>query len=227
MFTCEHAGRGLPQAVVTTPSDRQLLQSHWGWDPGAWAATREASARLEATAIGGRWSRLWVDLNRHVSSPTLMRSDAGGISPSFNERLDLATRHQRIDAVHVPYHDAVDRLLRQYVVAGQRPWLVSIHSFTGRLGRQVRRYDMGVLYRDHAGPARAVARELRSSGLTVRYNQPYSGKLGMMYSAQRHGEHHDLVCIELELNQARFGAARQATALGQTIAKALQAAMER
>jgi len=45
---------------------------------------------------------------------------------------------------------------------------------------------------------------LREAGLRVRYNQPYSGMAGMMYSVDRHGSHHRLPCLEIEVNQKMF-----------------------
>ena len=61
-----------------------------------------------------------------------------------------------------------------------------------------------MLYERDRGLAQRLARELRGAGLRVRHNQPYSGMAGMMYSVDRHGKHHGLPCLELELNQELF-----------------------
>ena len=68
----------------------------------------------------------------------------------------------------------------------------------------------------HPGTGEQLGRSLRRAGLSVRYNQPYSGMAGMMYAVDRHGSHHRLPCLELEIRQdlllersniARIGAA--------------------
>ena len=51
------------------------------------------------------------------------------------------------------------------------------------------------------GQAIRLAEGLKKSGLRVRYNEPYSGLAGMMYAIHRHGTHHGLPCLELEVNQ--------------------------
>ena len=56
----------------------------------------------------------------------------------------------------------------------------------------------------------------------MRYNEPYSGKKGLMYSADRHGTHHDLPCLELEVNQGLFDHRDTVRHLGETIAAGLR-----
>ena len=55
----------------------------------------------------------------------------------------------------------------------------------------------------------------------MRYNQPYSGMDGMMYAADRHGAHHRLPCLELELNHTLIGTPRSQRRLGAIAARAL------
>ena len=85
VLTCEHADNRFPHRGGLSADDRALLKTHWGWDIGAWEVTREVSQRLGATAIGSIWSRLWVDLNRHVGDPTLVRQDAEGRPLAWND----------------------------------------------------------------------------------------------------------------------------------------------
>ena len=63
---------------------------------------------------------------------------------------------------------------------------------------------------------------VRKTGLEVRYNQPYSGKRGLMYSSDRHGRHHRLPCLELEINQALLARSGRATTLARTVARGLR-----
>ena len=180
------------------------LDAHWGWDIGAWRLTRGLARGVGCGAVGGRWSRLVLDLNRTVTDETLVRPEAEGVELSWNSGLTPRDVERRIEAYHIPYHAEVDRLIARRRLRGVEPLLLAIHSFTPRLNGRSRPFDMGVLYEHHGDVARRLARAFRRSGLRVRYNQPYSGMAGMMYSMDRHGSHHRLPCLELEINQDRI-----------------------
>lgn len=205
LLTCEHATQALPPGVrARPPGEREILASHWGWDIGAWQLTRELATGLQAGAVGFRWSRLWIDVNRRADDPTLIRRAAGGLELSWNRRLPAREVERRVLEAHAPYHEEVDRQILRRVVRGARPLLLAVHSFTPQHDGRRRDFDAGVLYEHHGPLAYRLGRALRQSGLEVRYNQPYSGMAGMMYSADRHGRHHGLPCLELEVNQALF-----------------------
>jgi predicted N-formylglutamate amidohydrolase len=205
VLTCEHANHRLP---FPTPRDRRLrdlVRSHWGWDIGAWALTRELARHLGAPAIGGRWSRLLLDLNRLVSEPSLIRREANGIVLPWNRNLTLAEIERRVLQIHAGYHNALDRLILRQLVRGISPAVIAIHTFTPEeFDGRSRRFDVGVLFRSRKRVAQRVGKTLRAGGLRVRYNEPYSGLAGMMYSADRHGTHHGLDFLELEFNQVLF-----------------------
>jgi predicted N-formylglutamate amidohydrolase len=202
VLTCEHASNRLPVRAGGVGL-RRVLASHWGWDIGGAILTAELSRRIGA-AISGRFSRLWIDLNRAVDDPTLIRSEADGVALPWNHEIGAAEVERRFLDYHAPYHAAVDRLVARHLVRGVRPLLLSIHTFTPVFEGRARTFDVGVLYDRHERPARALARSLRAAGLATRYNEPYSGIAGMMYTAERHGSHHRLPCLELEVNQALF-----------------------
>ena len=73
--------------------------------------------------------------------------------------------------------------------------------------------------RNHGGIARRLGRALRESGLSVRYNQPYSGMAGMMYAVDRHGSHYRLPCLEIEINQRVFERETAVRKLGNSISR--------
>ena len=56
----------------------------------------------------------------------------------------------------------------------------------------------------------------------MRYNEPYSGLAGMMYSIHRHATHHGLPCLELEVNQDLFHRKGAAQRLAAAVAQALE-----
>lgn len=222
LLMCEHASNRLPFAKGVRAAHRELLESHWGWDIGAWALARELAGRLGASAIGGRWSRLLIDLNRRVDDPTLIRRTAGRTVLPWNDGIGSEAIERRVLAYHTPYHVEIDRLILRRLVREVRPVLLAVHSFTPRLAGRSRAFDIGILYEHHRGLARRLAGGLRDAGLMVRYNQPYSGMAGMMYAVDRHGSHHRLPCLEIEVNQGMFERTNAARRLGGVIARGVR-----
>ena len=226
LLTCEHAARRLPGAVPRFLGPRQVVASHWGWDIGSWELTRELAASLPAGAIGGRWSRLLIDLNRKVDDPTLILPRAGGVTLPWNTDLDAEEIEQRILRYHATYHAEIDRLILRRLIRGVRPLVFAVHTFTPVLDGHERRFEVGILFRDHPTMARRLGKNLKQTGLAVRYNQPYSGIAGLMYAAERHGAHHGLPCLELEVNQALFARRSAAGRLARVLAPALRDLVE-
>lgn len=222
VLTCEHASNLLPRGLrPRSAAERALLDTHWGWDIGAWDVARRLAQRLGAAAIGGSLTRLVVDLNRPAVDQSLIRREAGGVRLSWNARVLPAEVERRLIAWHLPYHDAIDRAILRLVTRGVRPLLLAVHSFTPVYEGRRREFDMGVLFdrsRDHAA---LLMRGLAGEGFRVLPNRPYSGLAGMMYSIHRHGSHHELPCLEIEMNQALFRERGAAARLARRITRAL------
>jgi predicted N-formylglutamate amidohydrolase len=222
LLTCEHASDRLPPGFPRDPASRRILKTHWACDWGAWGLARGLAAELEAGAVGARWSRLVIDLNRQVGDPDLVRTEAEGVELPWNHDLAPDEVERRVLEYHVPYHGEIDRLVVHRLVRGVRPFLLSVHTFTPVLGRSRRNFEAGVLYDNHRWLARLLAGGLRDQGLRVRYNEPYSGLLGMMYAADRHGSHHRIPCLELEINQANLADGKSVRAMTKAVAGALR-----
>jgi len=222
VLTCEHARMQLPPGIRTNRADRAVMGTHWGWDIGGWAVTRELARRLATGATGGRWSRLWIDLNRPAGDPTIVVAEIEGHALSWNDGIDEREVARRYALVHVPFHGEVDREIALRVFHGVRPVLLAIHTYTPVWNGRPRRYDAGVLYDESRREAAYLAAALREDGLETRYNEPYSGRHGRMYSIDRHGRHYRLPCLELELNQALFSRPGAAARLARTVERGLR-----
>jgi predicted N-formylglutamate amidohydrolase len=220
VFTCEHATQLLPE-WEPEPDDRPFLEDHWGWDIGAADVTR---ALVEATGSCGvlsRFSRLVCDPNRKPSEASFVVETIDGHHLSFNRGIDEAERRRRRERYFDAYHDAIDRTLRERIAAGPAVRLCTVHSFTPMHRGCARPMEIGVLFDHHEHHARRLAGALGDQGFEVALNEPYSGREGLTYAAQRHGLEHDIVHLELEVRQdlietpalARRAAARVAQAL--------------
>ncbi len=99
---------------------------------------------------------------------------------------------------------------------------MSIHTYTAKWNGRSRPYDAGVLYDESRREAIRLAAALRRAGLVVRYNQPYSGRRGRMYSIDRHGRHYRLPCLELEINQSLFSRSGAVVELSRAVCRGLR-----
>ncbi|MCB9777012.1 MAG: N-formylglutamate amidohydrolase [Alphaproteobacteria bacterium] len=221
-FCVEHASPRVPPPLYADPDDRGWLSTHWGFDAGVRTVTGALVEQLGGAAVLARFSRLVVDANRPPDHPDLVRTHVLGQPLSFNAGLDATEIARRVEALHAPYHRAIDDLLRD-----ERPAaLVSVHSFTPVWAGRRRALDVGVLFDRCEAEARLVADALAADGLQTRLNEPYSGREGLIYAASRHGEAHGLPYIELELNQRLCFDDATAHTLADRLAPALSALLQ-
>jgi len=233
ILTCEHASSAVPRAYRSLGLERRHLRDHIGWDVGARAVQREVARRLGAPQVASRWSRLLVDCNRDPDDPSLILPASDGVRVPGNARVSRAERALRLERYHAPYHAAVDRAVERELAAargsargeGGRPRevrILALHSFTPVMAGKTRRLDIGVLYDAHPKLARALGGALRELGYRVRYNQPYSGLAGLIYSARRHGTKHRVAYVELEINNGLIRTADGVARIGRDVARALR-----
>jgi predicted N-formylglutamate amidohydrolase len=72
VLVCEHASNYLPTRYRGLGLPKQELSRHIAWDIGAAELTRHLATRLGAIAFLAGASRLLVDCNRPLDSPTLI-----------------------------------------------------------------------------------------------------------------------------------------------------------
>ena len=197
IMSCEHASNRIPFAHQLNPEEELILNDHWGWDIGISELTKQLSKNLNALSVHARFSRLVCDANRDPKHPTLVLSEADGIPLHFNRNIPNL-QHDRLEKYHIPYHQTLDQILEHH--APQQPILLSMHSFTPVWNHRLREMDIGVLFDIEAPLNQRLYQALQNTFFTAQ-NQPYSGQHGMMYSATRHGQHHRLPYLELEINQ--------------------------
>jgi predicted N-formylglutamate amidohydrolase len=217
-FTCEHASNRVPAPWRLRPQDRRLLSTHWGYDIGARNVTLELVRLSGGYAVVSRFSRLLIDPNRDPTDHTAVLRACDDGAPTFNRVVDLESRVARF---HRPFHERVDRALH----TAKPRFVVSIHSFTPVFRGHSRPMEAGVLFDQHDDHADRVLGALRDAGgLRAEANEPYSGKAGLIYSANRHGVRHGVPYLEIEIRQDLISSSSNARRVARRIWKALERA---
>jgi len=198
-LTCEHASQRFVPPWTLEGDDTRLLGTHWAFDPGAEEITRELAAALGAPAVIARFSRLIVDPNRDLSSPTLLRHVADGLPITLNFDVPDADQKARIVRFYEPYHRAIDEGL----AACSAPLVFPIHTFTDEYEGDPRSMEVGVLFDEEEALAEELRAVLDAAGFIVAMNEPWSGKDGLIYSAERHARAHGRRALEIEARQDR------------------------
>ncbi|MBD9535374.1 N-formylglutamate amidohydrolase [Stenotrophomonas sp. STM01] len=202
VLLADHAGQQVPAALHDLGLPQTELDRHIGWDIGIAGTTRALAKRLDAWAIDQTYSRLLIDCNRPLASPTLIPEVSDGTLIPGNAGLSAAQRQQRIDAIHAPYHARISAELDRRREAGIPTVLVMMHSFTPAMNGFQRPWHAGVLYHQDTRFAHALLQALRAEGdLVVGDNEPYSVNRNSDYAVPVHGEGRGLVHVELEIRQ--------------------------
>lgn len=198
VLSAEHASNATPDGWAWPAEDAWLRDTHWAIDRGVDTILRALARGLAAPAVFCRFTRLLIDANRAVASPTLILHEAEGRPIVMNQKLGEEERLRRIEQLYNPYHARLDAVVGAYPGAA----VLSVHSFTPELeGAAPRPMEVGVLFDKDEEPARRLASKLAERGWVVALNEPYSGRNGLMYSVHRHAGCHERRAMELEIRQ--------------------------
>ncbi len=222
LLTCEHASNHLPAPWQWPPQDAWLVETHWAWDLGIADVTRALAEHAGLPAVLARFSRLLCDVNRPLDADTLFRPFADGHPVHLNQALSDTERQVRIDRLHTPYHHAVDQLLGRY----PRALVLSMHSFTPVYeAGPPRPMEIGVLFDKEEALSHRIAEAMARDGWRVALNEPYSGRDGLIYSAERHATRHERRALELEVRNDVASDPARRPALVRSIRRALEHAL--
>jgi predicted N-formylglutamate amidohydrolase len=220
VLTCEHASYAVPPEYQELGLSSAEIQRHIGWDIGARAVTLALAQALDAPAVCSGYSRLLIDCNRDLADHDLIVAESDGTRVAGNLQMSDSERKKRVERFYQPFHTAIDHLLRRGMASP--PLLLSIHSFTPVMNGKERQFDLGVLFDRHDALAQEVGQRCDHDGYRVRYNEPYSGLEGLIFSARHHGERHGLVYLELEINNSLIMQPQHAVVLGQRLGAVLR-----
>jgi predicted N-formylglutamate amidohydrolase len=221
LLTCEHGGNRIPRAYAALfRGAGGVLASHRGWDLGALQVARALSTRLRVPLLAITWSRLLVESNRAPTNPRIWSRFTAGLPREEKQRI--------LERYWWPHRSQVEASVRAAIAAGGRVLHVAVHSFTPKLGSEVRNADVGLLYGSKRPREARVCRrwqaELRriDPALRVRRNYPYRGEADGLPTWLRHRfPDRDYAGFELELNQALMDGRRRGVT--RTLAESLEA----
>ncbi|WP_017729860.1 N-formylglutamate amidohydrolase [Nafulsella turpanensis] len=204
IISCEHGGNKIPAAYVPFfDKAEQVLQSHRGYDPGAYELFQLLSKELADFSLFSHTSRLLVELNRSLHHPSLFSS--------FTKNSSAAVKKEIIASYYLPYRKMVEEKIQEYLKEEEQVIHLSIHSFTPELNGEVRNADVGLLY----DPSRKAEKSFCVSwkenlkkewpNARIRMNYPYQGKADGFTTYLRKRYQSGYIGIELELNQKHAG----------------------
>ena len=225
VIVCDHAGRCLPRRLGTLGLSDADLQRHIAWDIGAAAVASRLGDMLGAIVISQTYSRLVIDCNRPLGSPTSIVEVSEQTTIPGNVRITSADKDRRAQEIFEPYHCRIEQELDRRRTASEPTVLIAMHSFTPRYLSVERPWHIGLLYR-HVGFARALIDLLRAEDLIVGDNEPYRVSDDTDYTLPIHGERRHLPHVGIEIRQdlitEELGQREWATRLAQWLPKAYQ-----
>ncbi len=227
VVSCEHAGNRVPPKYRGLfRRSAAVLNSHRGWDPGAYELARAISIACRAPLPANMVSRLLVECNRSIGNPELFSA--------FTRDLDTAEHLRLLATIYHPHRLAVDLAVRRALRRNARVLHIGVHTFTPVLNGRRRTADVGLLYdprRDfETEVADKLAKCLRAAmpKLRVRRNYPYRGWTDGLTTTLRGRLPMDRYAgIEIEVNQAYpLGSAPRWRLLQAAIVAAVRNAIE-
>jgi predicted N-formylglutamate amidohydrolase len=134
--------------------------------------------------VYSHFSRLYCDVNRPLGSPTMFRAEGDGRKVDLNVSISDAEKNKRISYCYIPYHEALHQLSLSHPNARLG---LSLHSFTDNYEGQPRLTEIGVLYKDEEDRelCETLTKGLTASGYKAVVNDPWSGKDGFMFAAEK------------------------------------------
>ncbi len=173
-----------------------------------------------------RWSRLFLDLNRHqdeldpemldrLPARPLLRTDrlaaglgllpriAGHGLPLYRAPLSLAEAEARIAAIHRPWHHRLEALLAAARARHGYAILIDCHSMPRPAGPLPPQIVLGDRHGSSAAPALValIEQHFIGHGWRVARNNPYAGG----HTTERHGRPLEgLHCVQIEIDRSLY-----------------------
>lgn len=200
LISCEHGGNTIPPVYAPYFKDAQaLLESHRGYDPGAFPLYQLLAQQLADFSYHSQTSRLLVELNRSLHHKNLFSA--------FTRELPATIKKEIIAQHYLSYRELIETKIQEFISSGDHVVHLSIHSFTPVLAGEVRNADIGLLYDPRREEEKMFCLAWKKSlkkywpEARVRMNYPYKGIADGFTTYLRKRFPDNYGGIEFELNQ--------------------------
>ncbi len=180
---CEHASAFIPLEFDHLGLAAFERESHVVWDPGAKALATRLAARLDATLITSKISRLVYDCNRPPDAHDAVPARSEIVDVPGNAGLTAEEKADRAERFYRPFRETVASVLD----GKTDPILVTVHSFTPIYYGERREVEIGVLHDTDARLADALLSDFSGfASKIVRRNEPYGPADGVTHTLKEH-----------------------------------------
>lgn len=227
LVTCDHASNYIPESLTNLGLDNNDLNRHIAYDIGALNLSRVLADKLNAPLIHSGYSRLVVDLNRHLDDPGSIPIVSEGTEIPGNHPLTQSQRQIRIDELFWPYHHKFSMTLDDFQSMGVYPVILAIHTFTRVYHGLERPWHAGVMWDTDDRMAVPFIHNLRQQAdLIIGDNRPYTALDPLGYAFDVHARGRGLPHLFIEIRQDlvsdEVGVMRWATILYQAVKPLLE-----
>jgi predicted N-formylglutamate amidohydrolase len=199
----DHASRRIPRKLGDLGLPAEELTRHVAWDIGALAVALRVAEEIDAPLVAQNYSRLVIDCNRPLDSPSSIPQVAEYRDIPGNIGLGAAQVAARQREIFQPYHDHIEGLLEER----GNPVLVALHSMTDLFKGSRRAMHAAVMYNRDPSLALPLRNALmRESGLVVADNEPYRVSDATDFAIPVYGEGRGLLHVGIEIRQDLIGA---------------------
>lgn len=227
VIVCDHASNRFPPEYGNLGLSPEAREEHIAWDPGALGISRRLSKMLDAPLVYSTVSRLIIDCNRALDAPDLIPAVSETTEVPGNSALSDAERRRRIEAIHEPFHRAIDAVIDRRLAFGRATALIGMHSFT-RVYRGVERpWQTSLIFDRDRTLTDALIAGFAAEGLSVGVNEPYSPADRVYYTLSRHAEERGLDCAMIEIRNDLVRSERAEAEWAERIAGILSSAVEK
>lgn len=179
LIVADHAMRHMPPEYGRLGMPDHEFDRHIAYDIGVEGVVRHLAELTGAPAVMARFSRLLIDPNRGQDDPTLVRQIYDGAIIPGNYPLYPSELRRRTETYYRPFREAVEETAcRIENTTKSAAMIVSIHSFTPKMGNRPRPWHIGLLWDRDDRVFRKLHTDLKADpSLVVGDNEPYDGAL--------------------------------------------------
>lgn len=226
VLLCEHASNHVPDRYAGLGVAAPDMERHIAWDIGAAELAQHLSRRLDAPLFLSGISRLVIDCNRPLGTPTSIPSISESTPIPGNQGLSDAERDYRASAYFTPFQDRVRAALDRRTRAGTPTILIGIHSFTPVFHGVVRPWHAGVLYAQATTLGHALVAGIEAGGgVCVGDNEPYQILPDEDHTVPVHGDARGIPAALIEVRQDLVASSEGVLAWAGRLAAALSGAV--